>query len=98
MLFPEIVAREAGGQNRGMPLSGPISVMEHEHDHAGDLLFELRQITSDYTAPEWACGTYRALYHGLAELESSMHVHVHLENNILFPRALDLVAAHAAGR
>jgi regulator of cell morphogenesis and NO signaling len=91
ILFPAIVAREAGSSPHGMPLSGPIHVMEHEHDRAGDLLAEMRQITGGYTPPDWACQTFRALYHGLEELESAMHLHVHLENNILFPRALDLV-------
>ena len=91
ILFPAIVAREAGPSPQRMPLSGPIHVMEHEHDRAGSLLAEMRRITDGYTAPPWACQTFKALYHGLEELESSMHVHVHLENNILFPRALDLV-------
>lgn len=87
-LFPAI--RALAMERAGSPawLAAPISVMEHEHDHAGMLLAELRQITRDYTAPEWACATFRALYDGLAELEASMHVHVHLENNVLFPRAL----------
>lgn len=93
ILFPAIVAQESGTSPHGMPLSGPVHVMEHDHDRAGDLIAEMRRITGDYVAPEWACQTLRALYHGLAELESSMHVHVHLENNILFPRALDLVTA-----
>ena len=66
----------------------PIAVMEHEHDLAGALLGELRKLTDGYSAPAWACQTFQALYHGLAELESTMHVHVHLENNVLFPRAL----------
>ena len=48
----------------------------------------MRVITAGYHVPEWACATTRALYQGLAELESAMHVHVHLENNVLFPRAL----------
>ena len=93
ILFPAIVAREAGSTAHGMPLSGPIHVMEHEHDRAGDVLAEMRQITGGYVVPDWGCQTFRALYHGLEELESAMHVHVHLENNILFPRALDLVPA-----
>lgn len=76
-----------------MPLSAPISVMEDEHDHAGALLSELRTMTDGYTAPAWACETFRALYHGLLELEAEMHLHVHLENNILFPRALALSGA-----
>jgi len=64
--------------------------MEHEHDNAGAVLSELRVIADDYVTPEWACETFRALYHGLSELEATMYVHVHLENNILFPRALAL--------
>ena len=52
------------------------------------MLAALRKLTDDYVAPEWACATFRALYQGLEELEASMHVHVHLENNVLFPRAL----------
>lgn len=87
VLFPAIRAVERG-VGAPIPLSAPIAVMEHEHDHAGALLAELRASTSGYTPPGWACGTFRALYQGLAEFESAMHVHVHLENNILFPRAL----------
>lgn len=71
-----------------MPIAAPISVMEQDHDDAGALLLELRAITDGYATPEWGCVTWRALYAGLADLESDMHVHVHLENNVLFPRAL----------
>lgn len=87
VLFPAIRATELGRQG-AMPIATPIGVMEHEHDRAGALLAELRTITGGYRAPDWACETYRALYHGLSEMEAQMHVHVHLENNILFPRAL----------
>lgn len=87
VLFPAIRATELGRQGT-MPIGTPIAVMEHEHDRAGALLAELRIITGGYRAPERACETYRALYHGLSEMEAQMHVHVHLENNILFPRAL----------
>lgn len=90
VLFPAIATLEAGQDRPAMPLWAPISVMENEHDHAGSLLSELRTMTDGYVAPPWACATFRALYHGLAELEAEMHVHVHLENNILFPRALAL--------
>ena len=94
VLFPAIRSLEQGsGQN--IRIDAPISVMEHEHDHAGELLAELRAITDGYVPPAWACETFRALYHGLSELETSMHVHVHLENNILFPRALTLISAVA---
>ena len=80
VLFPAICA--GGGP------AAPIAVMEEEHEHAGALLAELRDLTEGYAPPAWACQTFRALYQGLAELEATMHVHVHLENNILFPRAL----------
>lgn len=69
-------------------LSGPISVMEAEHESAGEALEAFRYLTDSYQAPEDACGTFRALYDALATLERDMHQHVHLENNVLFPRAL----------
>lgn len=87
VLFPAIRAIVAG--QAGMRVAAPIQVMQDEHDEAGALLAELRRLTGGYEAPEWACGTFRALYGGLAELESEMHMHVHLENNILFPRTLE---------
>jgi regulator of cell morphogenesis and NO signaling len=68
--------------------SGPVAVMTHEHDAAGTALKRLRELTNDYQAPEGACTTWRALWHGLDVLETAMHEHIHLENNILFPRAL----------
>jgi regulator of cell morphogenesis and NO signaling len=99
VLFPAIRAVAAGSGRAPIPISAPITVMEAEHDHAGALLSELRAITDGYVAPEWACQTFRALYHGLADLEAAMHVHVHLENNVLFPRAVALtrVAEGAVG-
>lgn len=68
----------------------PISRMLAEHDDAGELLAEMRVLSSEYRAPDSACPTYRALYHGLEEFERDLHHHVHLENNILFPRALHM--------
>jgi regulator of cell morphogenesis and NO signaling len=99
VLFPAIRAIEAGAGRTAIPISAPITVVEAEHEHAGSLLAELRTITNGYVAPDWACQTFRALYHGLAELEAAMHVHVHLENNVLFPRAAALIhsAALVAG-
>lgn len=94
VLFPAIRTIEEGRRS-SVPVSVPISVMEEEHDHAGALLAELRTITDDYVAPQWACETFRALYRGLSELEAAMHVHVHLENNVLFPCALALTGAAA---
>ena len=90
MLFPIIDALEKGG-SASMGIASPIAVMEDEHDHAGVLLAELRALTDEYRPPQWGCATMRALYAGLAELEQAMHVHVHLENNILFSRALRLL-------
>jgi regulator of cell morphogenesis and NO signaling len=82
ILFPMIQS------GQGSMATGPISVMEHEHDSAGGALRRLRELTGDYQVPEEACNTWRALWHGLAALEESLHQHIHLENNILFPRAL----------
>jgi len=82
ILFPMI----RSGQ--GAMTGGPISVMEHEHDAAGAALARLRELTHGYEVPEQACNTWRALWHGLEALEGSLHEHIHLENNILFPRAL----------
>src|SRR5688572_11397041 len=90
VLFPAIRAVERGQGQPSVPLAAPIGVMEDEHDRAGALLSELRAISDGYVTPVWACQTFRALYHGLSELEAAMHVHVHLENNILFPRVLTL--------
>jgi regulator of cell morphogenesis and NO signaling len=90
VLFPAIEALETSDVSPAIPIAAPIGVMEDEHDHAGRLLDELRSLTDGYEVPAWGCATVRALYYGLAELESEMHVHVHLENNVLFPRALGL--------
>lgn len=92
VLFPAIDALEARGQ-ASMRIDAPIAAMEHDHDHAGELLAELRWLTSGWQPPQWGCATLRALYAGLSELEAAMHLHVHLENNVLFPRALRLLGA-----
>ncbi|MBI2423544.1 MAG: iron-sulfur cluster repair di-iron protein [Candidatus Hydrogenedentes bacterium] len=77
-------------------LAGPIGVMEAEHAEAGNALETLRTLTDGYEPPEWACNTYRALFDGLAQIERDMHRHVHKENEILFPRALEHIAALTA--
>lgn len=82
ILFPMIERGE------GAMAGGPVSVMEHEHESAGAALRRLRALTDGYQAPAEVCNTWRALWHGLAALEESTHQHIHLENNILFPRAL----------
>jgi regulator of cell morphogenesis and NO signaling len=69
-------------------LANPIRAMEHEHDNAGDALERFRVLTDDFTPPDWACNTFRAMYDALSKLEPDMHQHVHKENNVLFPKAL----------
>lgn len=71
-------------------LLSPISMMEQEHDHAGSLLSEIRKLTNDYTPPADACTTYKLSFAALQAFEQDLHQHVHLENNILFPKALRL--------
>jgi regulator of cell morphogenesis and NO signaling len=73
----------------------PIAAMEHEHDDAGAALSRLRALTGGYAPPPDACNSYRALLDGLAEMEADLHLHVHKENNILFPRAREAEAALA---
>jgi len=80
ILFPMIL------KGRGAMAAGPISVMEHEHEYAGHALARLRELTNGYEVPAKACNTWRALWHGLATMEEELHEHIHLENNILFPR------------
>lgn len=71
-------------------VNNPVRMMMKEHDVAGDILRELRKITNDYTVPSDACISFQTLYQALAELEADLHQHIHLENNILFPRAIKL--------
>jgi regulator of cell morphogenesis and NO signaling len=71
-------------------LERPMAVLEGEHEEAGAALASIRRLTNGFAPPDWACPTFRGLYYGLAQLESEMHVHVHLENNVLFPRAAEL--------
>ena len=71
-------------------LQEPISMMEEEHEQVGQWLAEIRRLTNDYTAPGDACTTYRLSYTALQAFELDLHQHVHLENNILFPKALEL--------
>ncbi len=82
VLFPMIL------DGRGRNAMGPVSAMEVEHAHAGDMLRRLRELTDQYVSPEGACNTWRALWAGLEDLEHQLHLHIHLENNILFRRAL----------
>jgi regulator of cell morphogenesis and NO signaling len=68
----------------------PIDAMEHEHEFVGNALDQIRAITNNYSLPEDACASYAFLFKNLDEFENDLHIHVHLENNILFPKALKL--------
>ena len=74
-------------------VSNPIAMMMREHDDAGLLLDVLRNRSNQYTTPEGACPTYHAFYDGLREFELDLHQHIHLENNVLFPRAVEMEEA-----
>lgn len=103
ILFPrikEIEAVSSIGQNRKFAegyIAGPIQVMEMEHDHAGELLYKIRQLTNSYTPPADACTTFRVSLAELKEFEEDLHKHVHLENNLLFPLAEKLLANQPTG-
>jgi regulator of cell morphogenesis and NO signaling len=93
ILFPMIRQLEASATVPSFhcgTLANPVRRMEFEHDDAGVALVHLRQLTDDYTPPEWACNTYRAMLDALAKFERDMHQHIHKENNVLFPRAVEL--------
>jgi regulator of cell morphogenesis and NO signaling len=95
ILFPAIEelerARNEGRRPAPTPfgsVENPIRMMMFEHDSAGEALSRMHAITGDYALPPDACTTFKALYTGLQEFETDLHQHIHLENNILFPRAL----------
>jgi regulator of cell morphogenesis and NO signaling len=95
VLFPYIIRmEEAAVGNQALPappfgtVRNPVRVMIAEHDAAGYILGRIREASSDYTVPADGCISYKTLYIALAELEVDLHQHLHLENNILFPRAV----------
>jgi len=95
VLFPFVVQMENG--DGSVPFFGtvqnPIRMMMLEHESAGEKLLELRELTMDYALPDDACTSYKALFSMLIDLEADLHQHIHLENNILFPRAIELEKA-----
>jgi len=89
VLFPAIAALYEGRQDFPFgSIAAPIRMMLAEHDRAGELLGELRDVTGGYEVPADACASYRSLYERLAQLEADTHLHVHKENNVLFPVVL----------
>lgn len=102
VLFPYIAKLERATTNGGAiprgcfgTIANPIAMMTSEHDVAGVLIAEIRELSHQFTTPIGACPTYHAFYDGLREFEQDLHQHIHLENNILFPRAIALEAAAA---
>ena len=71
-------------------VANPIAMMTQEHEAAGALMAEIHRLSRNFTTPEGACPTFHAFYDGLREFEQDLHQHIHLENNILFPRAIEL--------
>jgi regulator of cell morphogenesis and NO signaling len=97
VLFPYINRMEEAVLERRpiMPsmfgtVQNPVQMMMHEHDSAGQALHEMRELSAGYTAPPDACVSFQTLYRTLDEFEHDLHQHIHLENNILFPRAVKM--------
>ncbi|HQO88177.1 MAG TPA: hemerythrin domain-containing protein, partial [Bacteroidia bacterium] len=82
--------KESVQQSSFGSVKGPINMMEIEHESAGKNMSEIRTLSNDFTLPEDACASYSLLFRLLEEFEEDLHTHVHLENNILFPKALAL--------
>ncbi|MFY0652515.1 MAG: iron-sulfur cluster repair di-iron protein [Cyclobacteriaceae bacterium] len=97
ILFPYVRTLLAA-QAQNTPLSkisfgtvgNPIRMMEMEHENAGDIFKEIAEISGNYTLPQDSCSTYQVLYKKLKEFQEDLHQHIHLENNILFPKAKEL--------
>jgi regulator of cell morphogenesis and NO signaling len=91
LLFPRIKQLEIPELAMGKTmefLTAPIAVLETEHDSAGNAMQKIRELTNNYTPPEDACTTHRVTLESLRAFEEDLHQHVHLENNILFPKAI----------
>lgn len=93
MLFPFIRRMVRDGKAPVAPfgaVDNPIRVLTHEHQAEGDRFRQIAELTDDYIAPADGCQTYRLTFHELKEFETMLHFHIHLENNLLFPRALEM--------
>ncbi len=97
VLFPYILRMEesVAGKEPVIPppfgtVQNPVRMMMQEHDSAGEVLHAIREASANFMAPADACISYRTLYEALAGFEADLHQHIHLENNILFPRALHM--------
>ncbi len=101
VLFPYIVRMEESVIQREPVLpppfgsvQNPVAMMMHEHDSAGEALRAMRQASAGYTPPDDACISYQTLYRALGDFEKDLHQHIHLENNIMFPRAIEMEQVH----
>lgn len=101
VLFPYIVRMEEAVIQKEpvvpppfVSVQNPVTMMEHEHDSAGNALRTMREASNGYAAPADACVSYQTLYKALAVFETDLHQHIHLENNILFPRAVAMEKTH----
>jgi regulator of cell morphogenesis and NO signaling len=97
ILFPyikQLVAAELNKQEAPHKAFGtvknPINMMEHEHEIVGDIFKTIRELSSNYNPPEDCCATYKVSFSKLKEFEADLHQHIHLENNILFPKSIEL--------
>jgi len=98
MLFPyikELVKSEENGEIMDKrpsfgEVEAPVRLMEIEHDEAGDSMEKIQELSNNFTPPEDACASYRVLFQNLEGFQDDLHKHVHLENNVLFPKALEL--------
>ena len=97
VLFPYIKKMAAAKKNNQLvggihfgTVQNPVNMMEMEHESVGNELARLRALTNNYALPPDACASYSLLYRLLNEFEDDLHLHVHLENNILFPKAIQL--------
>lgn len=99
ILFPfikKLAEANKTGQSIQSPfgtIRNPVNMMEHEHDAVGELMQKIRTVTTNYTVPEDACNSFRYAYAKLQEFEADLHQHIHLENNILFPKAIEMEQA-----
>lgn len=97
IIFPFIrqmvLAKQNGSKNITAPfgtVQNPIRSMMHEHDTEGERFRRIKELTNQYTTPADGCNTYRAAYNTLQAFEEDLHKHIHLENNILFPKSIEL--------
>ncbi|WP_295666661.1 iron-sulfur cluster repair di-iron protein [uncultured Mucilaginibacter sp.] len=98
LLFPYIknLEQKADGLIEDMPKShfgtvkNPVRMMEHEHENVGNSMHRIQFLSNNFTPPDYACNTYKVLYAKLKEFSDDLHLHIHLENNILFPKSVKL--------